>query len=67
MRRRQLVSAADVRRAADAKALGVERAAEIHHTSAIAIRRALRDAAEATAAQRLLALLDSPTMEGTNQ
>lgn len=66
MKRKQLVSAADVRRAADAKTLGVERAAEIHHTSAIAIRRALRDAAEANAAQRLLALLDSPT-EGTNR
>ncbi len=66
MRRKQLVSAADVRRAADARALGVERAAEIHKTSAIAIRRALRDAAEATAARRLLALLDSPT-EGTNR
>jgi hypothetical protein len=67
MKRKQLVSAADVRRAADAKTLGVERAAEIHHTSAIAIRRALRDAAEATAARRLLALLDSPTTEGTNR
>jgi hypothetical protein len=66
VRRKTLVSAADVRRALDAKTHGPERAAEIHHVSVIAIRRAIRNANEATTAQRLFALLDSPT-EGTQQ
>lgn len=60
MKRKTLVSAADVRRAADARALGIERAASIHGLSEIAIRRAIRNANEATATQALLALLDSP-------
>lgn len=60
MRRKHLVSASDVRRAADARALGIERAASIHGLSEIAIRRAIRNANEATATQALLALLDSP-------
>lgn len=66
MRRKTLVSAADVRRAADARALGVERAAEIHRLSETAIRRSMRNAQEANSARQLLALLDSPT-EGTQQ
>lgn len=65
MRRRSLVSASDVRRALDARTLGPERAAEIHRVSVVAIRRAIRNADEATTTQRLFALLDSTT-EGTH-
>lgn len=67
MRRKHLVSASDVRRAADARVHGIERAAEIHRLSETAIRRAIRNAQEANAARQLLALLDSPTTEGTKQ
>ena len=66
MRRKNLVSTADARRAADAKLHGIERAAEIHRLSETAIRRSIRNAQEANSARQLLALLDSPT-EGTQQ
>ncbi len=67
MRRRSLVSHDDVRRAADARTQGIERAAEIHCTSVTAIRRALRNDDEANATRKLLAWLEQPTTEGTNR
>lgn len=61
MSRRALITQ---ERARLAREHGTETAARIAGVSEIAIRRALRDAAEQTTARRLLALLDSPT-EGT--
>jgi transcriptional regulator with XRE-family HTH domain len=48
-------------RAALARELGVDEAAARCGVSSIAIRRALRDAAELSPTRRLLALLEQPT------
>lgn len=67
MKRRQLVSASDVRRAEDARALGVTRAAEIHQLSETAIRRAIRNANEASAIAKIAAMFSTPATEGTER
>jgi len=59
MKRRRLVSASDIRRAADARALGVSRAAEIHKLSEAAILRAVRNANEATAIEQIAAMFSA--------
>jgi hypothetical protein len=65
--RRQRVTRAQaaLSRAALAREIGVEAAAERCGLSQIAIRRALRDAAELSPTRRLLALLEQPTKEAT--
>ena len=66
MRRQRVTRAqAALSRAALAREIGVEAAAEHCGLSQIAIRRALRDAAELSPTRRLLALLEQPTKEAT--
>lgn len=67
MKRRQLVSASDVRRAADARALGVARAAEVHRISETAIRRAIRNANEANAIAQIAAMFSTTATEGNGR